>query len=45
MYSMSLMFLYSRVYIVLESFISLRRVLVGVYQTPNINVMGNFPHL
>jgi hypothetical protein len=45
MLGMLLMFLLSRVYIVLKSFISLRRVPVGVYQTPKLNVMDNFPHL
>lgn len=35
----------ARAYIVVESFISIRHVPVGVYETPNLNVMGSFPHL
>lgn len=35
----------ARVYIVTESFISLRHVPIGVYQTPRLNIMGNLPHL
>lgn len=34
----------SRTYIVKESFISLRHVPVGVYQTPPLNIMGWVPH-
>lgn len=35
----------ARMYLVVESFISLRHVPIGVYQTPELNVMGNIPHL
>ncbi|KAF7947965.1 hypothetical protein EAE96_009035 [Botrytis aclada] len=35
----------ARIYIVVESFASLRHVPVGVYQTPNLNLMGNLPHI
>lgn len=35
----------ARFFIVVDSFISLRQVPVGVYETPLLDVMGNFPHL
>ncbi|TGO53394.1 hypothetical protein BCON_0124g00120 [Botryotinia convoluta] len=35
----------ARMYLVIESFISLRHVPIGVYQTPNVNIMGNVPHI
>lgn len=35
----------ARMYLVVESFVSLRHVPIGVYQTPELNVMGNIPHL
>ncbi|KAI9646837.1 hypothetical protein NHQ30_004836 [Ciborinia camelliae] len=35
----------ARIYLVAESFISLRHVPIGVYQTPSLNIMGNLPHL
>lgn len=35
----------ARVYIVVESFISLRHVPIGVYQTPDSNFMDYVPHL
>jgi hypothetical protein len=35
----------SRAYIVIESFISLRHVPIGVYQTPQGNIMDYVPHL
>lgn len=35
----------ARVYIVVESFISLRHVPIGVYQTPDSNFMDYIPHL
>ncbi|KAF7869980.1 hypothetical protein EAF04_004764 [Stromatinia cepivora] len=35
----------ARMYIVIESFISLRHIPVGVYQTPTLNIMGNLPHI
>lgn len=38
-------FLCARAYIVIESFISLRHVPVGVYQTPQGNIMDYVPHL
>lgn len=40
-----LVYCISRVYVVLESFISLRRVPIGVYQTPSGNFMNYIPHL
>jgi len=45
MFAVPILFFGSRIYIVLESFVSLRRVPMGVYQTPRLNIMGNFPHL
>jgi hypothetical protein len=38
-------FLCARAYIVVESFISLRHVPIGVYQTPQGNIMDYVPHL
>jgi hypothetical protein len=38
-------YLFARVYIVVESFVSLRRVPIGVYQAPVINFMNYIPHL
>jgi hypothetical protein len=38
-------FLWARAYIVVESFISLRHVPFGVYQTPQGNIMDYVPHL
>ncbi len=35
----------ARVYIVVESFISLRHVPIGVYETPAVNFMNYIPHL
>jgi hypothetical protein len=35
----------SRIYIVIESFISLRRVPLGVYQTSNVSITKYIPHL
>jgi hypothetical protein len=35
----------SRLYLVVESFVSLRHVPVGVYETPSINFMNYVPHL
>jgi hypothetical protein len=35
----------ARIFVVVESFISLRHVPVGVYQTPPTNFMGYIPHL
>jgi len=42
-----ILFLYvgARLYIVVGSFISLRHVPIGVYQTPSSNIIGNIPHL
>jgi hypothetical protein len=42
-----ILFLYvgARLYVVIESFISLRHVPIGVYQTPSLNITGNVPHL
>jgi hypothetical protein len=44
-YVIPVLFSFARAYIVIESFISLRRVPVGVYQTPQGNIMGYVPHL
>ena len=35
----------ARIYVVLESFISLRHVPIGVYQTPSGNFIDYIPHL
>ncbi|KAF5872741.1 uncharacterized protein Bfra_006104 [Botrytis fragariae] len=35
----------ARMYLMIESSISLRHVPIGVYQTPNVNIMGNVPHI
>lgn len=35
----------ARIYLVVESFILLRHVPIGVYQLPPLNIMGNVPHL
>lgn len=35
----------ARIFVVVESFISLRHVPIGVYQTPPTNFMGYIPHL
>ena len=39
------LYLGARIYLVVESFISLRHVPIGVYQTPNVNFMNYIPHL
>ena len=35
----------ARIYVVLESFISLRHVPIGVYQNPSGNFINYIPHL
>ena len=35
----------ARMFLVIESFISLRHVPLGVYQMPDLDIMGNIPHL
>jgi hypothetical protein len=40
-----IVYLGARIYIVAESFLSLRHVPIGVYQTPDLNVMGMIPHI
>jgi hypothetical protein len=40
-----IVYLAARIYIVAESFLSLRHVPIGVYQTPDLNVMGMIPHI
>lgn len=35
----------ARIFLVVESFISLRQVPIGVYQVPDLDIMGNIPHL
>ncbi|KAL2069398.1 hypothetical protein VTL71DRAFT_14077 [Oculimacula yallundae] len=35
----------ARIYLVIESFISLRHVPIGVYQSPSLNFFGNIPHI
>ena len=44
-FAVGLLYVGSRIYIVVESFISLRHVPIGVYQTPNISAMDYIPHL
>lgn len=41
----TVVYIAARIFIVVESFISLRLVPIGVYQTPPRNVMGYIPHL
>jgi len=41
----TLLYIGARVFIVVESFISLRRVPIVVYQTPTTNFMGYIPPL
>jgi hypothetical protein len=41
----TLLFFAARIFVVVESLISLRHVPVGVYQTPPTNFMGYIPHL
>jgi hypothetical protein len=43
--SVVLLYVAARVFIVVESFISLRHVPIGVYRTPNTNFMSYIPHL
>ncbi|CZS94125.1 uncharacterized protein RAG0_04168 [Rhynchosporium agropyri] len=38
-------YLVARMYIVVESFMSLRHVPIGVYQSPSVNFFGNIPHI
>jgi hypothetical protein len=40
-----LLYIAARVFVVVESFISLRHVPIGVYKTPDVNFMGYIPHL
>lgn len=42
---LALLYATARIYIVVESFISLRHVPIGVYQTPSLNIMDYVPHL
>ncbi len=41
----TLLYIAARLFIVVESFISLRHVPIGVYQTPDTNFMSYIPHL
>jgi len=43
--SVVLLYVAARLFIVVESFISLRHVPIGVYRTPNTNFMSYIPHL
>jgi hypothetical protein len=43
--SIALVYVGARLYIVVESFISLRHVPIGVYDTPAVNFMNYIPHL
>jgi hypothetical protein len=43
--SIGVIYVAPRIYIVAESFLSLRYVPIGVYQTPDFNVMGLIPHI
>ena len=45
LFSIALVYIIVRLYIVVESFISLRHVPVGVYETPTVNFMNYIPHL
>jgi hypothetical protein len=40
-----IVYLAARIYLVAESFLSLRHVPIGVYQTPDLNIMGLIPHI
>ncbi|KAH6696687.1 hypothetical protein BKA61DRAFT_741607 [Leptodontidium sp. MPI-SDFR-AT-0119] len=40
-----LVYIPARIFLVIESFISLRHVPIGVYKTPSLNFFGNVPHL
>ncbi|KAG4438567.1 hypothetical protein IFR05_005942 [Cadophora sp. M221] len=40
-----LVYIAARIFLVIESFISLRHVPIGVYKTPSLNFFGNVPHL
>jgi hypothetical protein len=40
-----IVYLAARIYIVAESFLSLRHVPIGVYQTPDLNITGLIPHI
>ncbi|KAF8861911.1 hypothetical protein BDZ45DRAFT_739785 [Acephala macrosclerotiorum] len=39
------LYIAARVYIVIESYVSLRHVPIGVYETPHLNIMNYVPHL
>jgi len=41
----TLLYIAARLFIVVESFISLRHIPIGVYQTPDTNFMSYIPHL
>lgn len=41
----SILYIAARAYIVIESFVSLRHVPIGVYETPQLNFMNYVPHL
>lgn len=43
--AIAVVYVAARLYIVIESFISLRHVPIGVYQTPDSNFMDYIPHL
>jgi hypothetical protein len=43
--AITLLYIAARLFIVVESFISLRHVPIGVYQTPDTNFMSYIPHL
>jgi hypothetical protein len=44
-FAATLLYIGARVFIVVESFISLKHVPIGVYQSPPTNFMGYIPHL
>jgi hypothetical protein len=44
-YAATPLYVFARAFIVVESFISIRHVPIGVYQTPPTNFMGYIPHL
>lgn len=40
-----LFYVLARVSIIIESFISLRHATIGVYETPDLDIMGYVPHI
>ncbi|MCJ1248821.1 hypothetical protein MMC30_006041 [Trapelia coarctata] len=44
-YAVGILYIAARAYIIIESFISMRHVPIGVYETPHLNFMNYVPHL